>query len=435
MIKVLIVADEVWNDSIHGNNVLSNWFEGFPAEFAEIYCSPGIPENKCCKNYFQVTDKMMVRSLLCGQKAGQEIKYDKLRNDNCDNEKIEIVNSKWYLFLKSITTESLRLCREIVWSIGRYDISLLTKFIQEFNPDVIFCPRYSTLKLLRLEKIVMNIAKKPIIAFTGDDEFSLQQIRFSLFYWIRRFAIRQIMKKQIPQYDMYYCHSKRQAKDYKKIFNVDTEILMKCGEFREEKVHCSVGSPIRIIYAGKLYCNRWKTLALIGEVLKEINQNGCKIVLDIYTRDKISKSQERKLNDGINIILKGGVSPKELEKIYEQADIALHVESFDLKNALLTQYSFSTKIIDCMSSGCAVMAVCDKKQTGYQYLKENEMAFVASNKAELKVMLNSIALNPSEISRCAVKVYQKGKMVHEKSKVQLQLMKGFQRSIKGTANT
>ena len=60
MMRILIIADEVWNDSIHGNNVLTNWFEDFPAEFAEIYCSPGIPKNSICKKYFQITDKGVI---------------------------------------------------------------------------------------------------------------------------------------------------------------------------------------------------------------------------------------------------------------------------------------------------------------------------------------------------------------------------------------
>lgn len=35
--KILIIADEDWNDVVFGNGVLTNWFTGFEAEFAEIY--------------------------------------------------------------------------------------------------------------------------------------------------------------------------------------------------------------------------------------------------------------------------------------------------------------------------------------------------------------------------------------------------------------
>ena len=51
--RILILSNEVWNDKINGNNVVSNWFEGMQAEFANIYCSPEKPFNKCCNEYFQ----------------------------------------------------------------------------------------------------------------------------------------------------------------------------------------------------------------------------------------------------------------------------------------------------------------------------------------------------------------------------------------------
>ena len=69
--KILLITDEIWNDSIHGNNVLSNWFDGFDAEFANICCCPGLPENNCCDKYFQITDSMMLKSILKGKRAGR----------------------------------------------------------------------------------------------------------------------------------------------------------------------------------------------------------------------------------------------------------------------------------------------------------------------------------------------------------------------------
>ena len=47
------------------------------------------------------------------------------------------------------------------------------------------------------------------------------------------------------------------------------KILQKCGVLSSsEYIERKVNAPIRIIYAGKLYMNRWKTLVDIVEVLK-----------------------------------------------------------------------------------------------------------------------------------------------------------------------
>ena len=74
--RILILSNEVWNDKINGNNVISNWFEGIDAKFANIYASPEAPDNKCCRNYFQITDSMMAKSIITGNKAEKRIHHD-----------------------------------------------------------------------------------------------------------------------------------------------------------------------------------------------------------------------------------------------------------------------------------------------------------------------------------------------------------------------
>ena len=65
--KVLIISAEVWKNNTNGGNVLSNLFEGMDAEFAQIYCNPGIPQNFVCKKYYQMTDFMMINNLIKGR--------------------------------------------------------------------------------------------------------------------------------------------------------------------------------------------------------------------------------------------------------------------------------------------------------------------------------------------------------------------------------
>lgn len=422
--RILIIADEVWNDDIHGNNVLTNWFLDFPAEFAEIYCSPGEPLNKCCRKYFQITDSMMAKSIIGGAKAGKELNYkDYPQNDTL--KKGEQENKKFYTFMKKIKGNFLRLVREEIWLLGKYDIKKLKKFIRNFDPDVIFCPRMASAKLLRLEAILQRISHKPMIAFTGDDEFSLAHICFSPFFWIRRFMIRSRMKKLIPSYSLYYTHSIQQAEEYRKVFKIPVKNLYKCGIFDENRIHTKVNQVIKITYIGRIYVNRWKTLAMMGRVIKELNRDSHKIVLEVYTKDDMTKHQRELLNDGENIILNGSCTPDEIQGIYDHSDIALHVESFDTRNMLTTRYSFSTKIIDCLASGCAVMAVCNPNQAGFDYLRKNDAALTASNEVELKKVLKSMIDDHRLIREYAKKAYCCGKQLHNKEKTQKMLYDDF----------
>lgn len=432
-LKILIISDEVWSDKIHGNNVLSNWFDGFDAEFANIYCSPGEPYNNCCKKYFQITDMMMVKSIIKGKKAGNVKYYDQVPNLNTIElnieQNLEQENKKLYGRLKSITTESMRAARELIWYLGKYDIEQLDKFINDFSPDIIFTPRLATIKLLRLEKIVYKIANVPIIAFTGDDEYSLRQLRFTPIYWTLRFIKRNMMRKIVPNYSLYYTHSEEQANEYNKIFNVPTKNLLKCGSFSKERIHKLVNNPIKIVYAGRLYCNRWKSLRDIGNALKVINKDEIKMILEIYTKDKISYNQKKCLHDGKNIFIKGAVDQEELKQIYSKSDILLHVESFDLKNKLLTRLSFSTKVIDCLSSGCAVMAICWDQHAGFKYLEKEDAAVTICRKEDIHNKLEYIVNNPNKITEYAEKAIKCGMKNHKKENIQKLLYEDFKNII------
>ena len=425
--KILLITDEVWNDNIHGNNIPSNLFAGLPDEFAQIYCSPGIPQNSCCKAYCQLTDIMMVKSIFNKHSAG---KVFELKSQSTNTNLIEEENKNLYSFLKSITTETMRLVRDERWMFGKYNEELIKNFVNTFNPDVVFCPRMASRKLLRIERFVASVTEAPIIAFSGDDEYTLQQISMSPVYWLRRWLLRRDFRKTASIYSLYYTHSTEQGRLYEELFGLNTKRLYKCGEFEKEKVHLSINRPIKIVYAGKLYCNRWKTLGYIGDALKDINKDKVKMVLDIYTTDKLTNRQKKRLHDGKNIFVKGAVKPIELEKIYEKSDIALHVESFDKRNSLKTKFSFSTKIIDCLASGCAVMAICPEKQTGYQYLKEKKAAFVASDKKEIGVLLENIIDHPKIITEYAQRAYKSGLKYHQKEEVQ----KVFMNDLKDVEN-
>lgn len=414
--RVLVLSDEVWNDKINGNNITSNWFEGMNAQFANIYASPGEPYNKCCDKYFQITDMMMFKSILCKNKAGKII--------NSNNNKIE-KEEKIYKKVKKITGDFLRLIREFIWLIGKYDENELKKFIDDFKPDLVFSERMATCKMLRLERKVMRYTNVPIYAFTGDDEYTLKQISLSPFYWIRRLMIRKMLRKNVKNYKIYYTLSSDQKELYEKIFKCNMKILHKCGEFNDEYKEKNVNMPIKIVYAGKFYCNRWKVLVEIANEIKKINNEEIKFILEIYTKDIPTKKQEKLLNNKRDTFIKGPVTQEQLADIYKNSDIALHVESSDIKNKLVTRYSFSTKIIDCIFSTCAIIAFCPKIQSGWKYLKNEDAAMCVSSKEELSNLLNLILKDNNIIKEYSKKAYECGIKNHKKGIIQYNLIRDF----------
>lgn len=81
--KILLITHEEWNDYTYSNGILTNWFSGFNADFAQIYLSPGLPNNNICHKYFQISDLQMVKSILKKEKLDvrfQYLNYKKILN-------------------------------------------------------------------------------------------------------------------------------------------------------------------------------------------------------------------------------------------------------------------------------------------------------------------------------------------------------------------
>ena len=144
-------------------------------------------------------------------------------------------------------------------------------------------------------------------------------------------------------------------------------------------------------------------------------------MLNIYTQNELTNRQKKALNDGKNIFCHKAVDQDTLFRLYSESDIALHVESQSLKNKLITRLSFSTKIIDCLSSGCAVMAIAWKEQTGLKYLQKNDAAICITDEREIESSIRAILDDKAAIGRYAQAAYELAKNNHSRGKIQEEL--------------
>jgi len=406
--KILILSKEAWRDEQNGGNVLSNIFKDFDATFAQIYCTDLHPNNNLCHIYYQMTDKMMINNILHREHIGKVLKYD-VKPQQSD----QIDNVESYSGVKRFNSELIRVAREIVWSMARWDKEEIKRFVYGFNPDVIFAPCYGNHYMIRLTKLVRSYVNVPVISYISDDFYSNKQYNFSLAFWINHFLLRKHVRDVFKLYSLVYTMTDAQKKQCERDFGANMKILRKSGSFDSE-YKGTLNEPIQMVYAGGLYLNRWKTLTYLTNAIKKINAGDMKVQLHIYSNTPLKERQRIGINDGKNSIIHEVVSSKELKDIYRKSDIALHVEGFDLKNRLTVRMSFSTKIIDCLDSRCAVMAICDNSQAGYQYLRDNEIAFCIDDCKKIEYVLREVVDNPQLILDMQKKAYDFGRMNHNK---------------------
>ena len=422
--RILVISAEVWRDDKNGGNVLSNIFGNTGYEFAQIYCNPGNPSNHLCKRYYQMTDSMMINAILHKGKVGKVINYAEYPCDEKEviEEQAEQENRSFYDFFRRYRMESFYVIRSMIWKVASWDTPELRQFIVEFKPDLIFAPCYASHEMLAIDRLAKELTGVPVISYISDDNYGLRQFRLSPVYWLNRFVLRRNMRKTFKIYDLVYTMTEEQKYEYEKALGCKMKILRKSGDFTKVPEKKSVNKPIRMIYAGGIYVGRWKTLAKIAEAIRDVNKDGVKIVLDIYTGNTLTDKQKLLLHDGTNTIIHKSISLDELKQRYAESDIALHVESFELKYKLLSRISFSTKIIDCLSSGCATMAICWNQHSGYIYLKKHDIAICVDSVDKIPHAIDSVINNPEHVIDYARKAREFGLRHHQRENIKKEFM-------------
>ena len=186
--------------------------------------------------------------------------------------------------------------------------------------------------------------------------------------------------------------TEQQAGEYKKYFGLPLKVLRKGAPINSHRTSGHKG--VRLIYAGGIYYGRDRTLAKVAQAVRKLREQGNDVELHIYTASPLKRKMTAQLNDGVSSFVHPAVSAGELARHYAESDIALHVESFKKKNALLTRLSFSTKIVDCLASGCAVLAICPAINAGWQYLKDNNAALCVDHPATVKNTVRELVGDP-----------------------------------------
>ena len=141
---------------------------------------------------------------------------------------------------------------------------------------------------------------------------------------------------------------------------------------------------LHLVYAGGLHLNRNDTLLLVSNAIAEDKD----VKLYIYTSRKNREKYERVFQTK-NTEFMDAVPHSRIAEIYENADVLLHVESFDQETVDYTKYSLSTKIPEYMICGKPIICFAPKNLASYRCIVESGAGVGIQTKEEL---MNSLDL-------------------------------------------
>lgn len=413
--KILIINRSTWDDRLANGNTLTNLFSQWPdAEFACLYCRDALPQNNCCRKYLSVSPLNVLRNIFTPWNIGKTFELDE--NKEKQNESLE---SK----LTDKTTKGNRslftIANEMIYFLGHWMNKKYKKFINDFDPDIVFCFGVPEPVMYKTLRYVKENTRAVIISYFVDDLYNGRS-KNKILKNIEQYRLKKIAEWS----DRCYGISQLMCDEYSKIFNKEFSLLFKGCEIRESKKE--YGLPIHFVYAGNLLFNRSESLIALANAIKSVNVGDQKAFLDIYSGTNVTEEIRSMLN--IEGVCKLN-SPKpfaEIKEILHNSDIVLHVESFDKTQIDVVRLSFSTKITDCMQSGSVMMAIGPRGIASIEYpIKSIPGAIVVSSLESLPDIIRNIVENPNQLAVRALSINEFAKNNVEIGQVRTRLMSDF----------
>lgn len=411
--RILIVSNTAWDDSNSFGSSFSNIFGGNDNyEIANIYCQAGSPNTKVCKRFFQISAKGILRSLFTRRNSsGHEVYVD----DEHPQTTVELgEKSKSVLnYFKKVRWQWLFWGRDLIWATKKWKSNALDAFIFSFQPDLIFQPIYYSSYIDEIGLYAQRLTNVPMVGYISDDSVTLKHFSLSPFFWIDRFIKRPYVFRAIRRCELLYVITERQRQEYDEIFGKGKcKVLFKGGDFSHQPDY-RIHHPLRLVYTGNIGLGRWKTLAKIAAVVENINREGEKAELFIFSATPVTNKMLRQLNRAGASHFMGAVPSNEVPSIQNGADILVHVESFELSERYKARLSFSTKIVDYLAAGRCILAVGWEQTGGIEYLRDNDAAITVTNIYDIQSALETLLSNTNLISEYAHKAFDCGRRNHQ----------------------
>ena len=406
--RILAISRAPWRNDNSIGNTFTDFFKDIDdAEFYSLCMREQPPQNDIAKRHFFISERQMFKHLL-GKKSvvGQENSPETVEDGS---------EKAMYDAAKKHPITLLLMMREVLWSIGGWKNESLRQYIEEIQPDILFFPVFGCYYPHKLLRYVHSLSGAKVVLFHADDNYTLKQYSLSPLYWLYRFGLRKWVRRSAQLADIQYCISQVQKEDYDKAFRCDCKVLAKYADFScEPPIKKAYGTPVQFVFTGNINVNRWKSLGMLANVLKRINQNGVKAQLRVYTATPVTEQMKKALNiDGTSFLM-GSVSSEEVQRIQAEADILVHAEATDMKNRLTVRQSFSTKIVDYLKRARPIVAVGSKEVASIKHLMNHNAAIVADNEQELYAQLVSLIQDTKSLQEYAVRAYMCGRKNHDK---------------------
>lgn len=425
-IHILVVTYLPWRDDNSIGNSYSNIFKGTEEryELAHVYVRDGMPQNTLVKDYYHISEKKLMKSFF-----HRNVTVGKALHMENTAETPKDKFSKAYNIMRILRWDVFFVGRKIIQMNNRWKAEEFDKFLDNFKPDLVFGTLPTEPILSNIMIYVKNHCHIPLVTYPWDDWYSFKSGDWKPFTFINRLMSRHYLRKTASESKFLYVITRLMKTEYEKIFHKTCRLMYKGYDFPQEApISKAIGKPIHLVYMGNIGSGRWKTLADIATAIKQVNHDGQKFFMDVYTLSPTNTA----IKNGLNIDGASKINPPvpndEKEQVMDNADILIHAEPFKKTDYEMYRASFSTKLGDYFYAAKCILAV-GGMTASTDYLMQNDAAICVTDKGEIANKLSEIALKPSIISDYAKKSWECGFKNHQRKNIQARMYNDFSKLI------
>lgn len=359
---------------------MSRLFRGWPADrLACLHLSRISPDESACMNYWTMgpRDLRSVRWLFGGS-AAQRPQPSFIRLAPAEASPLSGMAASIATTLRRLR---VRVAGQSVRELDVYRVpDQVLRAIDAFRPDLI----YSMLGSNTLLQLVLDLSSRfsvPIVPHFMDD-WPTTLYRSSLL----RAPLR---KKMLARLDAVLGSSPRRlvigdamAEEYRHRYGGEFEPFLNAVEPDVLQRPVAIGPPrdyVKLVYVGGLHLNRWRSLRDIAVALEGLREEGFRAEAIVYSQLRFFR-EGGKLDIAPVMHFAGELAPSDVYTVLQDADILLHVESFDRSSQSFARYSVSTKIPESMAAGRAILAYGPETAASVRYVRDSGAGLAVSTR-------------------------------------------------------
>lgn len=387
--NILVISNNCFSESDSNGRTLGNLFWGWPKEhLAQMCVISRDPNWKLCNNYYCIEDKTVLKAFIHFGKA----KGRCLTETTKDAKQVE-TNVNTVRANVGKKTLGKVVLRELVWAWKRWNSKSFQIWVEDFNPDLVVLQFGDSVFMLDLAYYIATKRNIPLVIYNTEGYYffprnwyhisKLDTLLFPIYKKIYRNKVNRIMS--VAKHCVYL--NDKLKEEYDRAFGNTSTVIYNSSSI-ERSSEPSFAKP-RFCYLGNLGLDRDSGIVEIGEVLQSINPD---YNIEVYgSADDVMK---QKFANSSGVDYKGLVSYDEVKKIISESDVLFHIETEKGYKERQLQYAFSTKIADSIASGKCFVLYGPQEVACSKYIMETEAGWYASNKGQLKDVIEEIISNP-----------------------------------------